>query len=330
MYRRGGFVSAALLAAAVLFSPGGAQACSVCLAGDPMFSSQGATAQPQGSVSAFLQVRGWNKTSGTTPHEGSDGEEEEGFHLPGEERNASQRVDLFVSWTPLDRFTLTLDLPWAFDSITEIDHGMKSGAAIHGFGDVELHATGVLWRNRDVLPSTWLEGRAFVKFPTGRSEQSVRGVADPHLQAGTGSWDFGFGVAGVHRLSWATLFASGSYRVNGPGGLDYEYGDVALANAGIEVPIGHALGCPCLDPLTAGFELNFRYAVSDRIGGERFDDSGGSILYLTPSVRVKLPWVSKAGGPYLRAAVQIPATSAWLHGFQVEDPIWSVGVGHAF
>ena len=120
------------------------------------------------------------------------------------------------------------------------------------------------------------------------------------------------------------------YRVNTEGSLDYEYGDVLLANAGVDVPLGHALKKGFLNPFTAGFELNFRYADFDDFRGERFDDSGGSILYLTPSLRVQLPWPWEWRGPSLRAAVQIPATSSWLHGFQEEDPIWFAGLQYTF
>jgi hypothetical protein len=44
---------------------------------------------------------------------------------------------------------------------------------------------------------------------------------------------------------------------------------------------------------------------------------------VTPSLRI-------ARGPLLRAAVQIPTTSGWLHGFQKEDPIWMLGVQYVF
>ena len=43
-------------------------------------------------------------------------------------------------------------------------------------------------------------------------------------------------------------------------------------------------------------------------GGERYQDSGGSILYATPSVRVRLPWSFGERTPSLRAAVQLPLT----------------------
>jgi hypothetical protein len=318
-YRRA-LLLGALLASSVLLQPQAATACSICLAGDPIFSNQGTTAQKQGDLSAYFQVMGWRKESGLLPGEDPD----------GKERNDSQRLDLYLSWTPIDRVTLTLDLPFAFNTITEVEDGNQETSSLSGFSDMSLQSTVVLWRNRDVLPSTWFEGRAFLKLPTGKSKQSVDGRQDPHLQLGTGSWDFGFGLAAVHRLEWGSLYSSVFYRVNTEGDLDYEYGDVVLANVAVLVPLGHALEQALLNPFTLGFEANYRWADHDEVGGTRFKDSGGSILYLTPSLSAQLPWPGEGDGPSLRGAVQIPVASSWLNGFQNEEPIWSAGIQYSF
>ena len=307
-----------------------AQACSVCLAGDPLFSMDGTTVQEKGDFSVYIQVQGWRKESGLLPHEeeeeehGHEEEEEE-----GNEKNASQRADLFLSWAPLDRFTVTLDIPFAFNEIEEIEGDTSETFHMSGLGDISVAGSFVLWRNRDVLPSTWIEARALLKTPTGRSRRREGGVIDPHLQAGTDSWDYGGGLAFNHRFSWGSAYASIFYRENGEGDfgdLDYEYGDFALANAGVEVPLGHAFGCSKLEWLTIGSELNYRYAKADRADGERFDDSGGSVLYVTPSVRAHLPFALGNRKPSLRLAVQLPVTSSWLNGDQDEKEVWSVGL----
>ncbi len=336
----GPFVSFSTWLGLALFADPAA-ACSVCMAGDQLYSSQGATAQAQGDVSAFLEVRASRKKSGVLPGESGPPAEGEAPEPPGKERNSGQRADLYLSATPIDRLTFTLDLPWVWNEITEVEgSGAKHTSRLSGFGDLDAQVSGVLWRNRDVLPSTWIEARGFLKLPTGESDRSVDGGRDPHLQVGTGSTDFGFGAAVVHKLDWAILYASGSYRVNTKGSLHYEYGDAALANAALAVPLGHALGVPALAALTPGFELNYRWADFDRFHGERYRDSGGSILYLTPSVRVAVPWPAAWGAavPWpatwgalsVRGAVQIPATSRWLHGFQKERAVWFAGVQYAY
>ena len=302
-----------------------ARACSVCQAGDPLFSSNGATAQEQGTMSAYLEIMGWRKTSGLLPEEA--GEEPE----PGREVNESQQLTLFVGWTPVDRLTLTLAAPWRFNDIREEPDGEEPARSrLNGFSDLSLHVGYVLWRDRDVLPSTWVEARGFGKAPTGKSSQTETGVQDPHLQLGTGSWDFGFGLAGAHRLEWGSLYASALYRENLKGSLGYRYGDVVLANFTLETPLSHLIENPILGALTPGVELNFRFAEKDRSHGANYQDSGGSILLATPTLRIRLPWFAGQRPPFLRLAVQLPFTQTWLNGQQHEGPVWSAGLGMAY
>jgi hypothetical protein len=321
------------LALALCLFGGSASACSICLAGDPSFSSQGASAQQAGDVAAYFEVRAWEKESGLLPHEHQEPEEPEdpdADHGLDHEHDANQRLDLYLSWTPLDRLTLTLGLPWAFNQIVEVEDGASAHLHLAGFGDASLLASAVLWRNRPALPSTWVELRGFVKAPTGRSEDSVDGVEDPHLQPGTGSWDAGLGAAAVHRFEWGALYGSAFHRWNREGGFQYQYGDVTLASLASEAPLGHLLGRPELDAVTPGLGLDFRHAGYDEQDGERYRDSGGSILYAAPFVRARLPIGGEDLRVWLRAGAQIPLTNAWLHGFQDEDPVWSLGVGVGF
>lgn len=317
-------------AAAALSLAGGplaapAHACSVCQAGDPLYSATGSSAQPAGSLSAYLELQGWRKTSGLLQEMAGEPPE------PGREVNQSQQLSLYLSWTPLDRVTLSLGLPYRFNAIIEEPEGAThERSTLSGFGDVSLMGSVVLWRDRDVLPSTWLEGRLLAKFPTGNRQQEVNGAVDPHLQLGTGSWDFGFGLAAVRRFEAASLYASFLYRVNEPGALRYRYGDVTLANLGLEAPLGHWFGDSRLDALIPGLELNFRYSGFDHFQGERYRDSGGSVLYLTPSLRLRLPRLAEVGAPFLRLAAQLPLGQAWLHGQQHEGVVWSTGLGLSF
>jgi hypothetical protein len=316
-----------LAAALALVAAEPASACSVCLAGDPVFDANGASVGEVGQWNLFIQGSGWKKTSGALPHEEpADGEEESGHSAS--EKNRSRRLDLFLGWTPVDRVTLTVNVPFAFNHITEIEGEDRQDYSLSGIGDVSLLGSVVLWRDRDVLPGTWLEGRAFVKAPTGNSNERVDGVQDPHLQPGTGSWDFGGGLAAAHQLPLAQLYASASYRVNTRGSLDYEYGDTALANAALLVPLQPATGVPWLAPFSVGAELNFRWAQRDEYRGDDYEDSGGSILYANPSLRISLPAlaIGERIPPSLRFSVQIPFTNRWLHGSQEERPLWRTGL----
>jgi hypothetical protein len=337
---------AACCAAAMVWmlvqAPRPAQACSVCLAGDPLYDALGTSAQEKGSFSTFLELRGFSKESGVLPHEEADADHDadhdeaantdHGADHAGEgtEFSDNKRLDLYLSWTPWDRVTFTANLPWRWNEITEVEGLESETSRLNGFGDMALAATGVLWRNRDVLPGTWVEGRTFLKFPTGQSERAVNGKKDPHLQVGTGSWDFGFGLASAHKVSWGTLYGSAFYRVNTEGSLDYEYGDVVLANTSLQVPVGHVLGESMLRWLTASLQMNFRWAGMDESHGVSWEDSGGSILYVTPGVAIQTPWFGDRRGPVVQASAQLPVTQSWLNGRQHEDPVWAVGLRYAF
>jgi hypothetical protein len=312
------FVSSGLL-------PRPAAACSVCQAGDPLFSASGASAQETGTVSGYLEFQSWRKSSGLLPHH--EGEEAE----PGREVNKGKQLTLYLAWAPLDRLTLTLAAPWRWNDISEEPEGEEAERVrLSGFGDLALYVSFVLWRDRDVLPAAWLEARGFAKAPTGRSSQTEGGTEDPHLQTGTGSWDFGFGLAGGYRFAWGALHASALYRENLEGDLDYRYGDVVLANLALETPLSHFVSHPVLAALTPGVELNFRFAQKDRLHDDDYDDSGGSVLYFTPALRIRLPWCEGMRPPFVRLAVQIPVTDAWLYGQQNEGPVWSAGIGLAY
>jgi hypothetical protein len=210
-----------------------ASACSVCLPGDPHYSSLGATAGEEGSFSLYLEARGFSKHDGT-------------------EESDDHRLDLYATGSPIDRLAFTLDLPVAWNQITEHDEGERTHSTLSGLGDVSLATSVVLWRDRPVLPSRWLEGRLWGKAPTGRDDTEVDGEREPHLQPGSGSWDFGAGMAGVQRFDWGSLYGSVFYRRNQEGSLDYQYGNVLLATLAIEAPLGHLLGRPSLDILSPG------------------------------------------------------------------------------
>ncbi len=301
-----------------------AEACSVCLAGDPWYSAFGASAEPAGSFSLYVEGRYFDKSSGGLPHGDEEGEEEPPGHSTEDSNGA--RLDVSASWSPTERLTLTANLPFVWNHISEVEDAERTTHTLNGWGDASLGASVVLWRNREVLPSTWLEGRLWLKAPTGRDHTEVDGEPDPHLQPGTGSWDWGTGLALGQRLSWGSLYASLYYRENHEGSFDYEYGDAFFANAAVEAPLGHALGAPEWSWLAPGFELNFRYAGYDHAEGERYEDSGGAIMYATPTLRIQLPFGLSERKASLRAAVQLPFAQTWLHNTQHEGEVWSLGL----
>ena len=330
---------AAVVALVLVGTPAPSSACSVCQAGDPVFSSGAAGPRESGSLSAFIEYQGSRKDSGLLPEDQGDEAEEtsveeeheeedsEGgaagglVREPGDEVNRLRQLNAIVTWGVVDRLSLSVQIPFKSSSIRERpDNEEAETSRLTGLGDVSLTADYVLWRDREVLPENFVTARFFGKAPTGDDRERKDGRVDPHLQRGTGSWDYGVGLGAGHRMQWGSMYASALYRVNRQGANRYEYGDVILVNAAIERPLGAASGN------SVALELNFRHARRDVFESSRYRDSGGSIFYATPSFRFRLPWLSGERVPTMRMAVQLPFGDGGLLGQQHEGLVWSAGL----
>ena len=313
---------AALVAACILAFPIPGRACSVCQCGDPLFTPEGASSQSAGALSVYLESLVSTKSSGML----AEGDEPPN---PGDREKAFDRdLTLYASWTPVSKLTLTASVPFRWLTVTEEPAGGGSHAHDNrGFGDMAFYATTVLWRDLERSPTTWLELRGMVKAPTGQSTKTIAGEQDPHLQVGTGSWDFGLGLAAGHHFEHFALYASAFYRLNTEGSLDYQYGDVFLANL---VATSEAL--PLVDGLwlRPGAELNFRYAGHDTADDSIYDSSGGSIVYLTPFLELPIGRTVDERVPWLRLAVRMPLGDGGLFGHQHESFVYTAGIGVPF
>lgn len=304
------------------------RACSICQCGDALYSPEGAGAQPSGSFNFYFENRHTWKSSGTMPHL-HDGELEEP-HAGDRERSYDRDLTFWATWTPVSRLTLSASVPYRWITLEEEPAGEPSSSERNrGWGDAALYGTAVLWRDLERSPTAWIEARAMLKMPTGSSEKSIGGDPDPHLQVGTGSWDYGFGLAGGKRLSQGNLYASLFYRVNRQGSLDYRYGSAALANLIYSTP---AIAIEPLGGLLVrpGTELNFRYAGKDDTHGSSYESSGGSIFYLTPFVELPITRNAEERAPWLRLALRMPLGDANLHGDQHEGFVFLAGLGVPF
>ena len=226
--------------------------------------------------------------------------------------------------------TLSASVPYRWLTLDEEPaEGPSSRVRNRGFGDAALYGTFVVWRDLERSPTAWVEARTMLKAPTGASEKSIGGERDPHVQVGTGSWDWGLGLAAARRLDSGNVYASAFYRVNRQGSLGYRYGSVLLANliyATPALPVGPLAGTL----VRPGVELNFRYAGKDVADGSLYDSSGGSILYLTPFVELPLTGDAEQRAPWLRLAARLPLGDGGLHGHQHEGFVLLAGLGVPF
>ena len=315
------FAAACILA----FVPVPGRACSVCQCGDPLFTPEGSSAQSGGAFSFYLESLFSTKSSGVLP------DEQEELGPSAREYGYDRDLTLYASWTPISKLTLTLSVPYRWIDVTEKhtedDQVVRETHGNDGFGDMAFYVSGVLWSDLQHHPTTWVELRGMVKAPTGRSDKTIAGEQDPHLQVGSGSWDFGFGLAGGHHFENWLLYASTFYRVNTEGSLDYQYGDVFLANL---VATSQALQLSDWLWLRPGAEVNFRYAGHDNSNGDVYQSSGGAIVYLTPFLEVPIGRSVAERVPWVRLAVRMPLGDGGLFGYQHESFIYTAGIGIPF
>lgn len=216
------------------------------------------------------------------------------------EEEVESRVTISVSRTFGSRLTLVGRLPFAHRSITA---GQESGT-LSGLSDPELSAH---YRIGSGSAGTWAAVSLGVRAGWGRSDGQVDGQrAEEHLQPGTGSAGLEAGLAFSRLVGGdGSLFGSAAGRVNGRNDQGYHYGNVLLANLGYEKRLAGRLN--------GVVELNFRDAAQDEpLAGEKDPNTGGSVLYVSPRLTVKLD-----RGLFFRVGAQVPVVKA-LDGEQDE------------
>ncbi len=166
------------------------------------------------------------------------------------------------------------------------------------------------------------------KFPLGASdltdERGITLVAD--LQPGSGAWDGVLWTRFSHQIAWRSSMSFSSRviaRLTGEndtylGDQVYEFGNEFQALLSLSDRV--LLGTILIDP---GLTLRFRHAGRDLNDGELVPNSGGSFLFLAPSVGVQItPSLS------LQSRVDLPVYVR-VDGTQLA-PTYRVNVGLLF
>lgn len=293
----------------MLGAPAKSLACSICRCGDPTFNALGKEGY---SVRGFHLALDWER------FDKDEGDPEGEF-----ESMREHRFTALLSYGIGERFILFARVPYSVRDMTE--HGDGEDEAMHtsALSDPEFYAQAKLWGSGmtgGLGQRTSLSLSGGVKAPWGQNDASEGGMRlDEHIQPGSGSTDVFGSLAVLHLIDkQSALFVSSGYRRTGGNDFGYRYGSSFLANAAYE----HKLG----GRFDGVAELNFRHAAKDRLdaSGERDDDTGGSLLYVTPRLLF-----NAGGGLVLRAAVQIPVLRD-LNGFQKERAVVNLGLTYLF
>jgi hypothetical protein len=278
-WRRASFALAfaALPLAIAPFAPT-ARACSMCQCGDPTYRLLGDN---------LFGDRSW-RTSLEADHLGKD-QVAEG--VPGaREREAETRLTLAAAWSPSPRLRFVGRVPTTSRAISAPD----GRTSMTGLADPDLFAHVSVLERAGGMPS-WLAVMVGIKSAWGQNGRTVAGArTDEHLQPGTGSASLFAGLAySIASSSASHWYASAVRRWNGRNAAGYRYGDAILSTLAYQRGFSARI--------SAGGEINYRYAERDDSARMRDPNTGGTVFYLSPKMSITL-----RGPLALKLGVQIP------------------------
>ena len=211
---------------------------------------------------------------------------------------------LGLSYGLTDDLTLGLRLPYIQrQNVREADHHVYDhGAGAHGhanrilnLGDPEGLGDATLFGEYRFLRSsdqqTHLAALFGVKLPTGETRRKHAGERlETGFQPGSGSTDGLLGVAATHLSGALSYDASLLYSVVTTGAQHTDVGDVLSYNLATSYRLGgerpanpYDLAQPHAWDLI--LEFNGEHRDREQTHGQREENSGGNIVYLSPGVR---------------------------------------------
>jgi hypothetical protein len=220
-----------------------------------------------------------------------------GDELESQVQNA---VQLTLKYGLSSRLMLMASAPYTFNRIS----ANGSTETTDGLGDPEIMAMAHLL---SFANNTWaLQAVAGARLPLGKSDQTneTGERLEQHLQTGSGAVAGIFGAQLLHAGGKVPLFFSASYQTNGANDHEFAYGNVFRFNAAAQRALSK--------PLDVIAEINGRVADYDTDGAETDPNSGGTVVYFSPGLRLQL-----GSSLSLRSQVQIPVVEN-LHGEQNE------------
>jgi hypothetical protein len=265
-------------------------ACATCSCGDPTLTATGVEQPYKNRVRLGLEERYADHSSG------ADTTLQHSYTL---------RSALAVAWSPVDRLTLGMFLPWM---TTWIKHETRTDL-INGLGDMELSARVLVARDKKFAAHHLFWLNAGLKFPTAPRLNDDRGYPySDDDQPGSGSWDpfVGLTYAWFSGDKWSA-FTSASYRITTAGPRGYKRGSV----------LGWSTGAQLQPWNVAAFTLglNGSWAQSDELAnGHAAPDTGGVIVSVAPGLLV-----APRTDLLLRLMVDVPVAQV-LDGRQHQGP----------
>ena len=200
--------------------------------------------------------------------------------------------DLWVNYFLHEKWQLNATLTFADNYYLEDDSTLYN---IAGPGDLTVLSKYMFYNTKVTDSSDWavrILGGVGIQIPIGQFNKtyvvapssSAKGNVvfgapyeelDPHMQAGTGSWDFIFTMEAQIRYKKVGLASNLSYQVNSENSNQFRFANRFNLNSNAFVLLN-------LKPFTfaPNIGLSYEFSERDRFQGERFYNSGGEALFL--------------------------------------------------
>jgi hypothetical protein len=298
-------------------APGTAFACSSC---GCALASEWFTQGGESGVHADFRFDYFNQDDLRT---GAKRVDRGGISLPAEREiqreTVNRNYNLFLDYASEDDWGVSAQVPYFNRYHTTVAEGDEELSTSHtkSIGDVR-----VLARYRGLAPDRNVGVQLGLKLPTGRFRSGfIEGpqagqALDRGLQPGTGTTDvlvgaYAFGTAGQ---DWG-YFAEAMLQQPLDSRGDFRPG------AGLNLTLGaRYMG---FEQVTPQVQLNVRSERREAGGNGDIENSGATLVYLSPGLSVSLTTTASA-----YAYVQVPVYQR-VNGFQIE-PRYSVSIGIRF
>jgi len=289
------------------------RACSICKCGDQSFFINSARMLPGGKMVFSFEHLNLSKSSEHVDPHGGHGLLKPGSpfgiqHLSGNAEQTQNTVQASLLYGVSNRLMVMASVPYVFNQMTFVGETEKAD----GLSDPEVVVMMSLLPN--LMGKTSLQAVAGARLPLGQADltNDHGELLDHHLQSGTGAWAGLFGVQAMLASGSLPLYASAGYQVNGSNDQNFDYGDVFRYNFAAQKTLGSVVDL-------IG-EINGRYARYDMEGAEKDPNSGGSVVYFSPGLRLRM-----FSSVSLRTQVQIPVIEQ-LNGVQDEEVNFRTGL----
>lgn len=281
------FTAAIAAVLVVGLAPERAKACGLCgcsLAppGDIEFSSIGWDLPEPGTLRLSLESRQSFHT--TQPHP------------TVLESTFENRNSFFVAYTPHRYVTVQALVPVVYRSVEESDGATPARAFGVGDSDVSVRLRLFGSSSRSSQHAFYFSGG--VKLPTAANHAGPDGAALGHAaQLGTGSWDPIASLSYVGAVDRVSMFAVESLRLTTTGRDGWRAGTSFVSTLAARYALS--------DSFALMLAADGIYSQRDTVNGAAVADTGGFLLYVTPSALMQI-----APPALLRFAIQIPTIHA--------------------